>query len=292
MSSRIPDFKQIARTQQSQLRPEHIEALLEKGRRFGPLAHVLESGGALLFPHVGIAVGGHQIAAVIHAVLASNAKTVLVLGVLHARTDELEKARQRVASGVDPGLEDAWGIQGPGTSGRNDWEDEFSLDHFLFLWHEARTRLSPKRLPELVLRFPYLAGGRPDRLPGIGELEHLVREREAVIVATGDLFHHGRAYGNSPEESRPPELESLDLARRAIEHGLELLRQGDYAAYNRHSVETKSDARDVGQVLRHLTGPCQGRVLDLVAEDMTGPYGAPAPSWVAGALVAFSTLGE
>ena len=292
MSSRIPDFKQIARTQREQLQSKDIEALLEQGRRFGPLSDVLERGGALLFPHVGIAAGGHHIAAVIHAVLRSNAETVLVLGVLHARTEELEAARQRVASGGAPALEAAWGVQGPGTSGRDDWEQEFSLDHFLFLWQEALKRLVPPRIPELVLRFPYLAGGCPERLPGIGELEHLVQKRKAVIVATGDLFHHGLAYGNSPEESRAAEAGGLDLARRAIEHGCDLLRKGDYAAYNRHSVATKSDARDVGQVLRHLTGPCEGRLLDLVAEDMTGAYKAPAPSWVAGALVAFSTQGE
>ena len=292
MSTRLPDFKQIARAQETQLRAQDIETLFEKGRSLGPLAQVLEARGALLFPHVGIAVGGHQIAAVIHAVLESNAETVLVLGVLHARTEELDAARQRVANGGAPELEDAWGIQGPGTSGRNDWEKEFSLDHFLFLWQEARKLFRPDRVPELVLRFPYLAGGRPDRLPGINELEHLVREREAVIVATGDLFHHGLAYGNSPEESRAPESGGLGLARQAIEHGFQLLRQGDYGEYNRHSVASKSDARDVGQVIRHLTGPCQGRLLDLVAEDMTGPYDAPAPSWVAGALVAFSTQGE
>jgi len=47
----------------------------------------------------------------------------------------------------------------------------------------------------------------------------------------------------------------------------------------------KSDARDVGQVLRHLLGPVSGRVLDIVADDMSGPYNAPSPTWVAGALM-------
>jgi hypothetical protein len=146
-------------------------------------------------------------------------------------------------------------------------------------------------LPDLVIRFPYLAGGHPERLPGIEELESLRRERPCAVIATGDLFHHGIAYGNSPELSRFPVEGGLDLARSAIVRGLEILREGNFAAYNRHSVDTKSDARDVGQVLRHLIGPFDGRVLDLVAEDMTRPYGKPAPSWVAGALVAFSTAG-
>ena len=288
MTSAIPDFKVIAADQRSRLSPGDVEGFFRRGRALGSLAGILNRGGALLFPHVGIAVGGHHIAAVIDAIVDANAETVIVLGVLHARTAELEAARVRVAEGEEPSREASWGLQGPGLAGREDWKNEFSLDHFLFLWERAVERYG-RPMPELILRFPYLAGGHPERLPGIGDLERRFQERRCVIVATGDLFHHGIAYGNSPEESRFPEDGGIVLARQAIERGLDLLRDGNYAAYNRHSVTTKSDARDVGQVLRYLIGPCQGRILDLVAEDMTGPYGQPAPSWVAGALVTFAT---
>ena len=290
MSSRIPDFKAIAREQQSALSPEDVDGLFQRGRSFGSLSKTLTDGGALLFPHVGIAVGGHQIAAVADAILESRVERVIAIGVLHARSEELERARVRVAEGSDPALEASWGFQGPGMPGREDWKQEFSLDHFVFLWQEARRR-HPGAVPELVIRFPYLAGGHPERLPGMGEIMTLMKERRSVVVATGDLFHHGIAYGNSPDEARYPDAGGLALAQSAIDRGLEMLRAGDYVGYNRHSVATKSDARDVGQVLRHLIGPLEARVLDLVAEDMTGPYQKPAPSWVAGALVRFSTAG-
>jgi len=286
VTSRIPDFKVIAANQRSSLSAHDVDGFFERARDFGPLWMTLNERGALLFPHVGIAVGGHQIAAVVDAVLASNVDAVIALGVLHARTEELETARVRVANGGDPSREACWGIQGPGLARRKDWEQEFSLDHFCFLWEEAgKTR--QRSMPELVMRFPYLAGGHPERLPGIDELESILRTRRTAVIATGDLFHHGIAYGTTPEGARSPEGGGLDLARVAITRGLNILALGQYAAYNRHSVETKSDARDVGQVVRHLIGPFDGRILDLVAEDMTGPYQQPAPSWVAGALVSF-----
>jgi hypothetical protein len=293
MRAGLPDFKLIAPEQQKRLTPADIEQLLEGGRAFGDLSTILREGGAVLFPHIGIAVGGTMIAAAVHAALDSGADTVLVLGVLHARTEELDQARRRVADGGDPAHESSWGIQGPGIPGRDDWQREFSLDHFQFLWRAALERKRDARAPRLVLRYPFLAGGRPERLPGIGELEALVGarrgagERGTMVVATGDLFHHGIAYGDTPDTAREPGAGGLDLARQSIEDGLAFLRDGDPGGYQRHNVTAKSDARDVGQVLLHLLGPLEGRILDLTSEDMTGPYRKPAPSWVAGALVQF-----
>jgi hypothetical protein len=137
--------------------------------------------------------------------------------------------------------------------------------------------------PELIVRYPYLAGGRPDALPGIDELERVVRD--AVVVATADPFHHGAGYGDAVGEALTPEGGGLELARRRIDEGLSLLRDGDHRGYNQHCVDARSDARDVGQVLRHLLGPVKGRVLDLVADDMSAAYDAPSPTWVAGALM-------
>jgi hypothetical protein len=50
-------------------------------------------------------------------------------------------------------------------------------------------------------------------------------------------------------------------------------------------VVAKSDGRDAGQVVRYLLGPLEGHIHDLVADDMTVAYNAPAPSWVTGALI-------
>jgi hypothetical protein len=277
----IPDFRSEAMAAHARLGSEGAARLLDAGRRWR-LAPVLESGGALIFPHVSIDVCGHQTAAAVHACIDSGADAVVVLGVLHALTDELEEARRRVADGGDPSREKAWGIQGPGLGGRTDWEREFSLCHFTFLWGEEIARRGVGG-PELIIRYPYLAGGRPDLLPGISELEELVRR--AVVVATADPFHHGIGYGDSPEEAVSPDGLGLALARRRISEGLRLLEEGDHWGYNKHCVRAKSDARDVGQVLRHLLGPIDWRIIEIVADDTSEAYGAPAPTWVAGSLV-------
>lgn len=281
MTGRLPDFKLTAEQSQRRLGQEGAARLLDAGRAWD-LAPVLKGGGAVVFPHLSLNVCGHHAAAAVHACLGSGAGRVLVLGVLHALTDELEDARVRVAAGGDPAGESSWGIQGPGLPGRSDWTREFSLLNFLFLLREESARRGTS-CPELLVRYPYLAGGRPDALPGIGELE--LAARDSVVVATADPFHHGIGYGDAAAEALTPDGGGLELARRRIDEGLSLVRDGDHVGYNRHCVEAKSDARDVGQVLRHLLGRVEGRVLDLVAEDMSAAYDAPPPTWVAGALI-------
>jgi hypothetical protein len=277
----LPDFKAQTAQEHAQLGKEGALGLLDAGRAWD-LAPTLREGGAVIFPHATIGVCGHQIAAAVHACLDSGADRVLVLGVLHALTQELEDARVRVAHGAAVTKEPAWGIQGPGIDGREDWHDEFSLSNFLFLW-EAEVNRRGLTAPELVVRYPYLAGGRPHILPGIEELQDIVRD--AVVVATADPFHHGIGYGDPPEEALAPEEGGLDLARRRIEEGLTLLQVGDYWGYNQHCVDAKSDARDAGQVLRYLLGPLEGRIQDVVADDMAPAYNKPSPTWVAGALI-------
>jgi hypothetical protein len=279
--SRLPDFALRARREAEALGADGLRRLLEEGRRWD-LGATLASGGAVLFPHIGLAECGAQTAAAVHACLDSGADRVLLLGVLHALTPELDTARRRVAAGDAPDAEVFWGIQGPGAPGRSDWEQEFSLLGFLPLWEEATRGRSC--VPELVMRFPYLAGGAPERLPRMNELERLVADG-AVVVATADLFHHGIGYGDGADVARRPDEGGLELAREVITEGLRLLRDGDHAAYQAHSVRSKSDARDVGQVLRHLTGPVDGRIVDLTWRDTSGDYGTGAPTWVAGALI-------
>ena len=156
------------------------------------------------------------------------------------------------------------------------------LISFRHFW-KAETERRGIKGPEVIERYPYLAGGRPDTLPGIEELEKIARD--AVVVSTADPFHHGIGYGDSPEDSLYPDQRGLDYARKRIEEGINLLEDADYWGYNHHCVSVKSDARDAGQVFRYICGPMNGRILDLTFSDATELYNAPAPTWVAAALI-------
>ncbi|MCW3052386.1 MAG: hypothetical protein JWN14_1556 [Chthonomonadales bacterium] len=281
MRREIPDFLLKSAQDQERLGEEGVCRLLDAGHTWN-LTSVLQAGGALIFPHTSIAACGHQVAAAVHACLDSGASRVLAIGVLHALTQELEEARVAVANSADPSGQPAWGIQGPGLPGREDWRAEFSLSHFQFLWRQETARRGISG-PELILRYPYLAGGHPEALPGIAELQEIARE--SVVVATMDPFHHGIGYGDLPEQALAPAEGGLELARQAITEGLALQQAGEYWRYNQHCVRTKSDGREVGQTLRYLLGPQEGRILDLIADDMSLAYHKPAPTWVAGALI-------
>jgi len=255
--------------------------LLERGRQWD-LSGTLNAGGVIVFPHTGVADCGHHTAAAVHACLDSGADRVLVVSVLHAFTDEMQDARVRVAAGEDPAAFRHWGIQGPGRDGLQNWKHDHVLMTWRHLW-QAETRRRGIFGPEVIERFPYLAGGRPENLPGIEELVEIARN--AVIVSTADSFHHGIGYGDSPSESFHPHEGGLELARKKIEEGIGILARGDYWGYNQHCVEAKSDARDAGQVFRYLRGPMKGQILDLTYSVADELYKSPPPTWVAGALI-------
>jgi hypothetical protein len=217
----------------------------------------------------------------VHACLDCGADRVVVVSVLHAFTDEMEAARIRVANGGDPGREEFWGIQGPGIAGRAEWLNDHALYSFRHFW-KAETRRRGIRGPEVVERYPYLTGGKPDGLPGIDELARL--SEGAALVSTVDPFHHGIGYGDSPEESLHPLEGGLERARQVIGDGMQLLAEGDFWGFNQHCVSAKSDGRDAGQVFRYLRGPMQGKIVDLSSTDATALYASPPPTWVAGAL--------
>jgi hypothetical protein len=254
---------------------------LDQARRWD-LAPVLRGGGVLVFPHTSVLDCGHQTAAVVNACLDSGADRVVVISVLHAITDEMQDARVRVAAGEDPARWPFWGIQGPGIAGRDDWRKDHSLVTFRHFWaaETARRRVAG---PEVLERFPYLAAGKPQTLPGIDELTRLAEN--AAIVSTADAFHHGIGYGDPPGVARHPHDGGLDLARKTIDEGLAILEAGDYPGYNEHCVRAKSDARDAGQVFRYLRGPMRGRILELTYTDTSELYRQPKPTWVAGPLI-------
>ncbi len=249
------------------------------------LAEALSAGGVLVFPHAGVHDCGYQIAACVQAALDSRADDVVVLSVLHAFTPAMEAARVAVAAGADPAQFACWGIQGPGIEGRREWQGDHALISWRHFWRAelARRGIAPDKAPNVHERYPYLAGGQPQNLPGIDELARLMED--AVVVSTADPFHHGIGYGDAPAATYDHDEAGLAHAQSVIEAGIKLLEAGDYAAYNQHCIEAKSDARDTGQVYRYLRGPMSGAVLDLSYTDSSELYDQPKPTWVAGALI-------
>lgn len=254
--------------------------LLDEGKQWD-LSDTLKTGGVLVFPHAGVADCGQQIAAVVHACLDSGAERVIVISVLHAFTDAMQRARVAVAEGDSPSNWEFWGIQGPGLDGRQEWRGDHALISWRHFW-QAETKRRRIKGPEVIERYPYLAGGKPETLPGIDELARLAED--AVIVSTADPFHHGLGYGDAPADSFHPHEGGLELARRRLEEGIALIEAGDYWGYNQHCVTAKSDARDAGQVFRYLRGPMSGRIVDLTHSDAAALYKQPPPTWVATAL--------
>lgn len=268
---------------------EHAEldtmAHLERAEQF-KLGGTLSSGGVLVFPHAGVLDCGYQIAACVQAALDSGADTVLVISVLHAFTHEMEMARRRVADGRDVTKEEFWGIQGPGApNSREEWKGDHALISWRHFWDaEVKRRgIQPNRVPRVVERYPYLAGGKPEQLPGIDELVEIAKD--AALVSTADAFHHGIGYGTPADEAFDPDAEGMEKAKAVLQAGMDILSKGDYWGYNQHCVDAKSDARDAGQVFRYLRGPMTGQVVDITYSEAAALYNAPPPTWVAAAIM-------
>ncbi len=257
---------------------------LERSRQWD-MSGTLRAGGVLVFPHAGVMDCGYQIAACVNSALDSGADRVLVVSVLHAFTHEMEMARRRVAAGGEPSAEVTWGIQGTGIDGpRQEWRRDHALMSWRHFWNAAvkQRGLTGSKVPEVVERYPYLAGGKPENLPGIEEIAQVAKD--AVIVSTADMFHHGLGYGDTLENSFDHDAEGLRKAQAVIEDGMRILGSGDYWGYNQHCVVAKSDHRDAGQVFRYLRGPMHGTVRDITYTDASELYKQPPPTWVAAAL--------
>jgi hypothetical protein len=258
-------------------------AMLSAAREWD-LASVLRGRGGLVFPHAGVQDCAKQISAVINACIDSGADTVLAISVLHAFSDDMEQARRRVAAGGDPAIERIWGIQGPTFACGDEWAYDHAMFTFRYLWEIAADYYG-KRMPRVVEVYPWLAGGFPQHMPGYDEVAAI--GRDAVVVSTADMFHHGIGYGDTPETALFPDHGGLDRARTVISTGADLLAAGRYAAYNQHCVDARSDHRDAGQVMRAILGPIQPEIIDIVASDAAALYHADDPTWVAGTLVAW-----
>lgn len=279
-------INELYQTEHDELGPEGTLAMLDEARKWD-LSGTLARGGVVCFAHVGVADCGVHVAAAVNAALDSGADTVLAISVLHAFTDEMEEARRDVAGGAPPSDHATWGIQGPGLDFRDEWRGDHAMRSLRHFWKTETERrgLSDRRLVE---RYPYLAGGKPDELPNLEEVAEIAEN--AVIVATGDQFHHGIGYGTPPDAALQPEPDGLEAARKSMEHGISLIEQGDYWGYNQHCVVAKSDDRDVAQLFRFLRGPLEGTLIDIGWSDSTALYGAPVPTWAAGGFISFETV--
>lgn len=258
--------------------------ILDAGKKWD-LSRTLQEGGSAIFPHTFIGECGHQIASVVHGCLNSGAKTVVVLGVLHALTDELLAAAIEEAQGADVALNPYRGIFSP--DDKTLLRKEFSLHFFKLLWDlESSRRNSP--VPELVIRYPFLVNRAPESLPGIGRLREIAKN--AVVVATADLCHYGKVY--DCQKTRPINTDSLHFARKTIQQGFEILQTGNYRAYYDYCKTSLSDSMNSCSVLRFLLGPLEAQIQDIKLVNVENLFEGPcSPSWVAATLVVMKKPG-
>ena len=82
------------------------------------------------------------------------------------------------------------------------------------------------------------------------------------------------------------------LARKLAPSGRKILilERGDYAAYDAHCLEAKSDARDAGVVFRYLRGELRGEIVDMTYTDAAALYESADPTWVAAPLVEWTRV--
>ncbi len=258
---------------------EGLLKILDAGKQWD-LSQTLQEGGSAIFPHTFIKECGHQIASVVHSCLNSGAKTVLALGVLHALTDELLVARKQEELYEDISFNPCRGIFSPDVD-RTILRKEFSLYFFKLLWELESSRRSHP-IPELVIKYPFLVNRTPDLLPGIDQLQAIAKN--AVVVATADLCHYGKAYDCQKE--KPINTDSLIFAREIIQQGFEVLKTGNYQKYYDYCKTSLSDSTNSCSVLRYLLGPLQAQIHDIKLVNVASLYDAsPSQSWVAATLV-------
>lgn len=261
-------WKEYYADERKSLGDQFLEALVLNA----PLLE-LPRDGALIFPHTRLAISGSQTAAVARAVIESGRDTVLAIGVLH---------------GVPHGVE-MRGIHGPGAPvGQDVWRDEFSLDNFDALLDVA-ARILAKPKPMVIARYPFQTGLDPASVPGYDELKTLLADG-AALAATADMIHHGAGYGTPIHAQLPLRETASRHSDTTIREMLNQLAWHDYAAFLPLSQAARSDFRDGGPIVAELLGnaPLKSALHDLVLVDYSDALGAPAPTWVAAALVSMT----
>lgn len=249
------------------------------------------SGGALIFPHTRLDTSGPLAAAAALAVWRTGCDEVLALGVLHGAR-ETDAALVSQARAEDPDARRTLRrVHGPGIPGDGGhWHEEFSLDGFCALLDTAARR-EGRRPPRVVCRYPFLVGDSPADLPGIDELTGLVAGG-ALLVATADPVHHGVGYGTPAENCRQVnDLHTQPFAEETVRTHLGLLTRRDFARFQRHAAEIRSDFRDGGPVTTHLMSAAsrlESTLHSLAIVDYADILQAPDPTWVAAALASLA----
>lgn len=265
-----------------------MHAILDAGKKWAnELASTLKAGGAAVFPHTFLSQCGYQIAACVHAVLDSGADRALVLGVLHPMSEALMQARAKELNDEDLSTEKSRGVFGPDLHSGDCWKQEFSLSLFKILF-DAEVKRRGIKPPQLIERYPSLVNKAPEKLPGIKELEQIAKD--AVIIATDDMFHHGVGYGVADATAMQINDEAYRFTKKYIEEGYELLKKNNFTKYFFHWMNPIAigDPTDTTMVLKHLLGNVSTHILDLKLVDVSMLFeNNIAPSWVAATLVQF-----
>lgn len=267
---------------------EGMNAILDKGKQWSKqLSGTLNSGGSVVFPHTFLSQCGYQIAAAVHAILDSGADQALVLGVLHPMSEALMNARSKELNEEDISNEISWGVFNPESDPNGCLSKEFSLDLFriLFDFEVKRRGIKP---PKLIERFPSLVNRDPANLPGIDELKKIAKN--AVIIATDDMCHHGVGYGVSDIDAIQIDKDGYQFAHKYIEKGYALLKKDNYREYFSHWMNPLAigDPTDTAIVLKYLLGDVTPHILDLKLVDVSSLFeNNVSPSWVAATLVEF-----
>lgn len=278
------------RTDREAMSDDEIEEMLLRGKALlegTDLVTTLTNGGSTLFPHASILKCGDMIAAVAEAALQaaqeSGKNKILVLGVLHSLSEEIWEGRMREIAGEDVSDAPCRGIFGPGLPHEAVFKREYSVDNFLFLL-KAAIQQSGSPPIEIVVRYPNHIAGHPETIPGMEELHLLAKE--SIVVATGDLRHHGVNYGIPKEEAMPLNEETVMIAHKQIQYGLDMLQSDDLIRYRNYCYKTISDAFEVGQTLRYSLGPMEAHIHQIRLVNVADLFeGNPEPNWVAACLV-------
>lgn len=298
-----------------------VAAALARHRGGDPrLGAALRSGAVVSFPHVTIRDSADLIATVVETVVATRAKRVVALGVLHAsvlpapfdawhaslRDDTPEGveafARLRGAfvdtSAVDTPFGPIEATRCPTVDPllRDDpaiLRREFSLDLFLaFL--AASARAHGVRPPDVIRLYVSAVrdprGGLDTAAPLATAIETLIDD-DTVCVATGDVAHLGHGYGPDDETARLPsdeaELTAMLAASLRDMHDAALARH-DFATAWAIGMRLRSDQRQILPVIAELLGRgarCEPLALRL--SDYAGINDQPRPCFVAAALNLF-----
>jgi hypothetical protein len=278
------------------LPPDAVDDLLQRGLQLESqttLTRTLAEGGSALFPHTHILSCGDQIAAAAYAAIKACRQTgknqILVIGVLHGLKESLRKATLKEINGEDVSSEPYRGVFGPGLPQEELFSEEYSMDNFLFIIDQIGKR-ADFEMPKVIVRYTNLAAGHPETLPYIEELELIAKD--SIVIATADLCHHGSAYEDPQETAFPIGDQALKFVHDVINHGFQFLAKPDYIAYRNYARKTKSDSKEVGQILLHLLGPLEGSIHDLRLVDVSYLFeGNPEPNWVAVTLVELKSKG-